>query len=421
MRANGQPPTSGGPPGPPETAAVIGSKTPDPMPYGRLDANRPRVGGALRPVMAIAGAAMVIDAMLFSIMAPLLPYYKQTFGMSKAQAGTLAASYGVGTLIASLPAAALAVRINVKRTLSVGLALMAGASVSVGLAQNAVLLEAARFAQGAAGGVIWSASLAWVSELAPPDRRGAVLGSLTGIAIAGSLLGPPAGALAVATSPADVFSAIPVISLVLFLLLLGLPSHPAVSSTPPWKLLGSATRGSSAFALWLIFVPAMALGLLAVLGPLRLRALGAGAGVIAAIFVVAAIAESCVNPLAGQLSDRRGLKAVSLVGLPAEAGLLMLLVVPDRTAALAIIIVASVAMVGMFWAPAAVLLSATAKKVGVSDVYAFALFNVAWAAGQSVGASASGALAQITSDIVPCLLLAFALLSTLPFVSRVAR
>ena len=363
---------------------------------------------------------MVVEAMLYSVMAPLLPHYKHLFGLSKAQAGVLAGSYAIGTLIASLPAAALATRINVKRTLAVGLALMAAASVVVGSAQTPLVLDAARFAQGAAGGVIWSASLAWVSGLAPPDRRGAVLGSLTGIAIAGTLLGPPVGALAVATSPAVVFGAIPVIAIALLLLVLRLPSHPVARSQPLSTLARPANRGGAAFALWLIFAPAMALGLLGVLGPLRLSQLGAGAAIVAATFVVAGVAEASSNPVAGHVFDRRGLRAVAGVALPTEAGLLMVLAVPHETWLLAVILVLSVGTLGAFWPPAAVLLSSSTTRAGISDAYAFALYGVAWAAGQSVGASGGGGLAQITSNAVPCIVLGLTLLSTLGLVYRSA-
>jgi predicted MFS family arabinose efflux permease len=373
---------------------------------------------ALRRVMAVAGAAMVVETMLYSAMAPLLPYYKHSFGLSKAQAGILAGSYAVGTLVASLPAAALATRITVKRTLGVGLALLSASSVVVGLARQPLLLDVARFAQGAAGGVIWAASLAWVSGLAPAQRRGAVLGSLTGIAIAGTLLGPPLGALAVATSPAAVFSVLPVISFVLFVLVLRLPSHRVEPSTPVWKLVHSPSRGSAALALWLIFAPSMTLGTLAVLGPLRLSRLGAGAAVVAATFVIAAAAEALVNPVAGHLADRRGLKAVFVVALPIAAALVVLVTLPHQIGALALSLIAAVGILGAFWPPAALLLSASTTKAGISDAYAFALYNVAWAAGQSVGAGGGGGLAQLSSDAVPCILLGIVLLGTVPLVHR---
>ena len=44
----------------------------------------------------------------------------------------------------------------------------------------------------------------------------------------------------------------------------------------------------------------------------------------------------------------------------------------------------------------------------------------AWAAGQSVGASGGGGLAQITSNAVPCIVLGLTLLSTLGLVYRSA-
>jgi len=370
--------------------------------------------------MGVLASAMVLDASLFSIMAPLLSHYRHALDLSKAQAGILVASYGLGTVVASIPAAALASRIDVKRTIVVGLALMAVSSVVVGLAKEVLPLDVGRFAQGAAGGVIWSAGLAWVSGLAPPDRRGAVLGSLTGVAIAGSLLGPPAGALAVATSPLLVFGAIPILNLILFSFVIRLPAHPVPASTGPWTLLSAPSRGSAVGALWLVFAPAMALGLLGILGPLTLNHLGAGAGVVAVTFVLAALGESSVNPLAGRFFDRRGLRAVTRLALPVEAALLLLLVVPHQAALVAIIVVLAIATTGAFWAPSAVLLTASTTQAGIADVYAFALFNIAWAAGQSAGASGGGGLAQVTSNAVPCGLLSLVLLGTIAVAYRVA-
>ena len=52
---------------------------------------------------------------------------------------------------------------------------------------------------------------------------------------------------------------------------------------------------------------------------------------------------------------------------------------------------------------------------------AFALTNLTWAAGQAVASSASGALAQATSDTVPYLLLSAACLLTLGSMLRPRR
>jgi hypothetical protein len=56
--------------------------------------------------------------------------------------------------------------------------------------------------------------------------------------------------------------------------------------------------------------------------------------------------------------------------------------------------------------------------LGLHQGLGFALSNLTWAAGQAAAASASGVLAQATSDLVPYLLLAFACLGTLVVILR---
>jgi MFS family permease len=57
---------------------------------------------------------------------------------------------------------------------------------------------------------------------------------------------------------------------------------------------------------WLTGLAGMAFGLVDVLGPLRLSALGASALVIGATYLGSAAIEAGLSPLAGRLSDRRG-------------------------------------------------------------------------------------------------------------------
>ena len=68
---------------------------------------------------------------------------------------------------------------------------------------------------------------------------------------------------------------------------------------------------------------------------------------------------------------------------------------------------------GTLFAPASALVASGAQGLGLNQGIAFALSNLTWAAGQSIAASASGALAQATSDLVPYALLAVACLGTL--------
>jgi len=73
---------------------------------------------------------------------------------------------------------------------------------------------------------------------------------------------------------------------------------------------------------------------------------------------------------------------------------------------------------GTLFTPASALVSEGSQGLGLHQGIGFALSNLTWAAGQATAASASGALAQATSDLVPYLLLAAACLGTLVVLLR---
>ena len=85
---------------------------------------------------------------------------------------------------------------------------------------------------------------------------------------------------------------------------------------------------------------------------------------------------------------------------------------PDRSWLLAALVVAGGIAFGSFWTPAMALLSDEAEARGLEYGYAFALINLAWAPGQALGSSGGGALAEVTSDAIPYLLLSGACLIT---------
>jgi predicted MFS family arabinose efflux permease len=85
---------------------------------------------------------------------------------------------------------------------------------------------------------------------------------------------------------------------------------------------------------------------------------------------------------------------------------------PDDRILLAALVFAAGVAFGSFWTPAMALLSDEAEASGLDYAYAFALINLAWAPGHALGASGGGALADLTSDAVPYLLLAATCLFT---------
>ena len=135
--------------------------------------------------------------------------------------------------------------------------------------------------------------------------------------------------------------------------------------------------------------------------------------VIAATFLCAALVESALSPVAGRLSDRFG-PARPLRGA-LIAGACCAVAVPLVSSApwLIAVLVVGTPFFGSLFAPASALVASGAHDLGLNQGIAFALSNLTWAAGQSVAAAGSGALAQATSDLVPYALLTAACLGTL--------
>src|SRR5687767_2836992 len=126
----------------------------------------------MRRLLVLASAMIFLDVVFFSAIAPLLPEYADELGLSDAQAGVLSASYAAGTLLASLPAGFVASQLGPRKTVISGLLLLGAGSLVFGFAHQIVLLDIARFVQGAAGALVWSGALTWLITTAPEENRG---------------------------------------------------------------------------------------------------------------------------------------------------------------------------------------------------------------------------------------------------------
>jgi MFS family permease len=355
----------------------------------------------MRRLFALVAAVVLVDTMFYAAIAPLLPEYSSDLGLSKSAAGILSAADPAGTLIGSLPSGWLAARIGVKRTLLVGLSLLGGSSLAFALGDSVAVLDSARFAQGLGGACAWTGGLAWLMAASPRDRRGELIGSALAAAIFGFLLGPVLGGAATVVGPEPVFSSVAVAGVVLFAAAWG-TSAPAPAPPPTWSRLGGAlAAGAVLGGFWLVALPALFSGIIAVLAPLRLDALGASGLFIGAVFLVSALLEGAASPAFGRLSDRRGRIWPIRIGLAAAAGMALLLPIPDAVALAGAAVVLAELTLGLCWTPAMALLSDAAEHVGVGQWFAFTLVNLAWAGGQVAGGSGGGALADATSDTLP--------------------
>lgn len=372
----------------------------------------------LRRLVLLVGAIVLVDTMFFAAITPLLPEYSAQLGLSKAGAGVLTAAYGAGALLGSLPAGWLAARWGVRPTVLLGLAVLGVSSVVFGFAQNVVLLDVARFAQGAGGGGLWAGGLAWLMAAAPRDRRAELMGTALGAAIFGALLGPALGAVASVAGTAETFTGVGVVAALLAAVAVRTPAPVAGDQHSPRLLARLVGHRRVAAGMWLIVLPSLAFGALAVLGSLRLDVLGASAVAIGAIFLVASAFETVVSPLAGRMADRRGKVAVARAGLAVATVLTVLLPVVGVAWLFALLVVLASPSYGTLWVPGMALISDGAESVGLDQGFAFAIFNMAWAAAQIGGSAGGAALAQATSDAVVYVIIAGLCAATLVALAR---
>ena len=372
----------------------------------------------MRRLLVLVSSIVLVDAMLFGALAPLVPGYADEFDLSKTGAGLLVAAFGAGALVGSIPGGLAAARFGPKRAVVLGLGLLALASFAFALAEGPWALGLARFVQGASSTITWAGALAWLTVASPRSKRGELLGFAFGAAVFGAIIGPTFGAAAETVGIRSTFLGVGVVALALAAWAATRP--PAQPETPGEAAVARALRDRRFLGgLWLNTLPALLFGLNFVLVPLRLDAGDFGTLAIAGVFLAAGLFETVVNPLVGRFSDRRGRL------LPVRAALLSSVVVASAFAfardpflVSALVVLAAVAF-GGFYTPGMALVSDRAEVVGLSQGLGFGIMNTAWAAGNMAGPAAGGALADAAGDAAPYLLAAA--LCLLTFVASLRR
>jgi predicted MFS family arabinose efflux permease len=375
----------------------------------------------VRPLLVLSCAIVFVDTTFYAAITPLLPHFEDEFDLSKSAAGVLTAAYAAGTLVGAIPSGYLAARAGVRATVLLGLGLMIVSCVAFAFAGSIAMLDAARFVQGIGGAASWAGAMAWVASAAPRDRRGEMIGTTMGAAVAGALAGPVIGTLADAVGIAPTFCGVAVVGGVLAVWALRTPQAEPEGTSSPRELLAAIRDGRVAAGIWLIAVPGLLFGTIGVLAPLRLDELGAGAATIGAAWLGAAALESGVSPVVGRVSDRRGRLFPCLIGLTGGAVLMLLFTWPDSAWQVVLLVLLAAPTIGTMWAPSMALLSDGAEALGIAQGFAFALSNLGWSIGQTAGAAASARLADATSDAVPYVVLAGVCVATLAVLVRPRR
>jgi len=375
----------------------------------------------MRRLLLLASAVVFVDTVFYAAITPLLPTYVEQLDITKSQAGVLAAAYPAGTFLGALPFGYLAAKWGVRAVALFGLVLMSLSSFAFAFADSIVMLDVARFVQGLAGAASWAGAMAWVASAAPRDRRGEMIGTTMGAAIAGALAGPALGALAEGVGIEPTFSAIGILGFALAAVALTMEPAAAEGTSTPRELLAALRDSRISGGMWLIAVPGLIFGTIGVLAPLRLDDLGVGATMIGAAWLCASLFEVGVSPLVGRISDRRGRLYPCMIGLAAGTVVMLLFPWPDKSWALIALVIFASPLIGTLWAPSMAMLSDGAEALGIAQGLAFALSNLGWSIGHTAGSAASARLADATSDTVPYLLLSGLCLASFLVLARARR
>ena len=254
------------------------------------------------------------------IIAPILPQIGKQLDIDIAIQGTLVTSYAVMLGIFALIMGPVSDKVGRRRILLFGTGSMACALALHNLAFDYYSFLTVRALAGAAGGILSGASVSYVGDYFPYDRRGWANGWIaTGIA-AGQIMGVPLGTiLAEWYGVYGPFSLFAVTMFAAFLLIWLVVPQPPVQ-----RHLGALTVGAvlrkymtmirqpqiaataaiysvmyAGFSLYVVYLPTWLTG-----------TFGVNGHQIASLFFVGGIASVLTGPNAGKLSDRIGRKVI---------------------------------------------------------------------------------------------------------------
>ena len=288
-----------------------------------------------RPVLVLFTLWLLVFASAgqIIIIAPILPRIGEQLGVGPGPLGLLITLYSVTLAAFTLVVGPVSDRFGRRRMILIGTAAMAAVLLAHGFATSFGSLLALRALAGAAGGVLSGASVAYVGDAFPADRRGWANGwVMSGFAV-GQIVGIPLGiALAGAFGFKAPFVGFGLAMVVAFgLSVLFLPQPPGARSATPLTVGGAVKgyvalardreTGAAAGVYVLMFA---GVGLFVIYFPTWLEAaLGFSAAQVSAVYALGGIANVLSGPRAGRLSDRIGRKPV-IVTASVGVGVLML-------------------------------------------------------------------------------------------------
>ncbi len=150
--------------------------------------------------MGVLAAIAFCVALGFGIVAPAIPVFARTFGVSALLAGAVISVFALMRLITSPGAGALVNKVGERAVLSSGLAIVAISSLVAGFSQTYMQLLILRGVGGIGSAMFTISAMALLLRTAAPDERGRAASAFQAGFLFGGITGPAVGGLVVGFS-----------------------------------------------------------------------------------------------------------------------------------------------------------------------------------------------------------------------------
>ncbi|GAA2881159.1 hypothetical protein GCM10010472_44040 [Pseudonocardia halophobica] len=276
----------------------------------------PQVDERDRLVVSIAGLVTATQ-LVWSILTPVLPAFAQELGIDPVGLGLLVGGFGLGRIVANIPAGYAGTRVNRLHLLVGGATGVVVLSSMTGLATSFGGVLALRILTGAAAGVAMTSGQTLVADSVRSESLTRAMATMQGLQLTGAAVGPAIGGVTasllglrapfvVAGAACAVFVLWIVLSPRLRRRLVDAgavaPSEPATAAAPPRRtggLVAACLVGFSAFF--------CRFGVQQALLPLvALQTVGLSVGVLGLVFFGIAVANVLCLLTVGRLTDRLG-------------------------------------------------------------------------------------------------------------------
>ena len=341
---------------------------------------------------AVAGAVLFTDMLLEGLAIPVLPLLPAVVEQGEAATGILFSSYAAAMIVATLVTGRVVDRRGPKRPLLTELIVLVAATLLFATGGPYWLLLVARFVQGIAGGIAWVAALSLIAAATGIEKRGQMMGIAMSTVTLGVLAGPPLGGFLVdAFGPASPFLIAAAVAIVDIALLLALiPGSPRQSDDTAGPFTVLRVRGSVSIVA-AIGIGAAVLAAVQPVLPGRIGEQSSASTIIGVLFGIAALAGIIANPIVGHLMTSTTPRLLVGAGIVAVAAALLVIGWSSELWQIGI----GMGLLGlssaMLLAPATTLISEQGFRSEPPTLGgSFALYNLAYAAGLTIGPLLTG-------------------------------